>query len=379
MTPTSTYQAAKITAPLLENYFEQYLLDVNSEVEKPINFPKAVLIESMIDAAFWASLRTEEARSPKISLAFLSPEQAEQPLLFGNKLRLTPRNLTKLAPGIEGPGIHLGIWYDDHGLFIWGTTLHIPNFCFVLDVSEPALLVIKHRRLCGFGKFTNVAILKGDEIKIINENSAFLPDSPQILNYLLGLNTNIKRTETVNVMIQLAVGMRSHKRGGIVLIVPKSNNNWKKSIIHPIQYHLKPLFTNLSKLMNDYSDSVNETIWESTVKKEIDSIAGLSAIDGAVILNDNYELIAFGAKITKFNSEQQIEKLAFIEPVIGGEVKEVFVSEIGGTRHLSAAQFVYDQRDSLAFVASQDGHFTVFSWSPERGMVQCHKIDTLLI
>lgn len=379
MTPTSTYQAAKITAPLLENYFEQYLLDVNSEVEKPINFPKAVFIESMIDAAFWASLRTEEARSPKISLAFLSPEQAEQPLLFGNKLRLTPRNLTKLAPGIEGPGIHLGIWYDDHGLFIWGTILHIPNFCFVLDVSEPALLVIKHRRLCGFGKFTNVAILKGDEIKIINENSAFLPDSPQILNYLLGLNTNIKRTETVNVMIQLAVGMRSHKRGGIVLIVPKSTNNWKKSIIHPIQYHLKPLFTNLSKLMNDYSDSVNETIWESTVKKEIDSIAGLSAIDGAVILNDNYELIAFGAKITKFNSEQQIEKLAFIEPVIGGEVKEVFVSEIGGTRHLSAAQFVYDQRDSLAFVASQDGHFTVFSWSPERGMVQCHKIDTLLI
>lgn len=379
MTPTSTYQAAKITAPLLENYFEQYLLDVNSEVEKPINFPKAVFIESMIDAAFWASLRTEEARSPKISLAFLSPEQAEQPLLFGNKLRLTPRNLTKLAPGIEGAGIHLGIWYDDHGLFIWGTTLHIPNFCFVLDVSEPALLVIKHRRLCGFGKFTNVAILKGDEIKIINENSAFLPDSPQILNYLLGLNTNIKRTETVNVMIQLAVGMRSHKRGGIVLIVPKSNNNWKKSIIHPIQYHLKPLFTNLSRLMNDYSDSVNETIWESTVKKEIDSIAGLSAIDGAVILNDNYELIAFGAKITKFNSEQQIEKLAFIEPVIGGEVKEVFVSEIGGTRHLSAAQFVYDQRDSLAFVASQDGHFTVFSWSPERGMVQCHKIDTLLI
>ena len=379
MTPTSTYQAAKITAPLLENYFEQYLLDVNSEVEKPINFPKAVFIESMIDAAFWASLRTEEARSPKISLAFLSPEQAEQPLLFGNKLRLTPRNLTKLAPGIEGPGIHLGIWYDDHGLFIWGTILHIPNFCFVLDVSEPALLVIKHRRLCGFGKFTNVAILKGDEIKIINENSAFLPDTPQILNYLLGLNTNIKRREAVNVMIQLADDMRSHKRGGIVLIVPKSNNNWKKSIIHPIQYHLKPLFTNLSKLMNDYSDSVNETIWESTVKKEIDSIAGLSAIDGAVILNDNYELIAFGAKITKFNSEQQIEKLAFIEPVIGGEVKEVFVSEIGGTRHLSAAQFVYDQRDSLAFVASQDGHFTVFSWSPERGMVQCHKIDTLLI
>ena len=379
MKATSTYQAAKITAPLLENYFEQYLLDVNSKIEKPINFPKAAFIESMVDAAFWASLRKEEARSPKISLAFLSPEQAEHPLLFANKFRLNPVTLTKLAPGIEGAGIHLGIWYDDHGLFIWGTTLNIPNFCFVLDVSEPALLVIKHRRLCGFGKFTNVAILKGDEIKIINENSAFLPDSPQILNYLLGLNTNIKRTETVNVMIQLAVGMRSHKRGGIILIVSKLNNNWKKSMIHPIQYQLKPVFTNLAKLMNEYSDAVNETVWESTVKKEIDSIAGLSAIDGAVVLNDDYELIAFGTKITKLSSEQQIEKLSFIEPVIGGEVKEVFASEIGGTRHLSAAQFIYDQRDSIALVASQDGHFTVFSWSPEREMVQCHKIDTLLI
>ena len=36
-------------------------------------------------------------------------------------------------------------------------------------------------------------------------------------------------------------------------------------------------------------------------------------------------------------------------------------TEHGGTRHLSAAQFVYDQRDALALVASQDGRFTVFA------------------
>lgn len=268
MTSNSTYQAARITAPLLEKYFEQYLLDANPKADIPANFPKEAFIEHIIDAAFWASLRTEEGRSPKISIAFLSPEQAEHPLLFGNKLRLNPKNLTKLAPGVEGAGIHLGVWYDDHGLFIWGTTLAIPNFCFVLDVSEPALLVIKHRRLCGFGKYTNVAILKGDEIKIVNENSAYLPDSPQILNHLLGLNTNLKKTETINVMIQLAVGMRNHKRGGIILIVPKSNNEWKKSIIHPIQYFLKPAFKNLSDLIIEYDSEVNETLWESKVKKK---------------------------------------------------------------------------------------------------------------
>ena len=37
------------------------------------------------------------------------------------------------------------------------------------------------------------------------------------------------------------------------------------------------------------------------------------------------------------------------------------VSDIGGMRHFSAAQFAYDQPDSLAIVASQDGNVTFFS------------------
>jgi hypothetical protein len=46
---------------------------------------------------------------------------------------------------------------------------------------------------------------------------------------------------------------------------------------------------------------------------------------------------------------------------------------------LSAAQFVFDQRDSIALVASQDGRFTVFAWSPCELMVHAHRVDTLLL
>jgi hypothetical protein len=46
------------------------------------------------------------------------------------------------------------------------------------------------------------------------------------------------------------------------------------------------------------------------------------------------------------------------EPVVGNLPIVVQPTEHGGTRHLSAAQFVYDQRDALALVASQDGKFT---------------------
>jgi DNA integrity scanning protein DisA with diadenylate cyclase activity len=54
-------------------------------------------------------------------------------------------------------------------------------------------------------------------------------------------------------------------------------------------------------------------------------------------------------------------------------------TQLGGTRHLSAAQFVHDQRDAIALVASQDGRFTIFKWSPCEDMVHAHRVEALLL
>ena len=47
--------------------------------------------------------------------------------------------------------------------------------------------------------------------------------------------------------------------------------------------------------------------------------------------------------------------------------------------YFAGAQFIHDQQDSLALVASQDGRFTVFAYSPCEGMVHAHRIETLLL
>jgi DNA integrity scanning protein DisA with diadenylate cyclase activity len=67
------------------------------------------------------------------------------------------------------------------------------------------------------------------------------------------------------------------------------------------------------------------------------------------------------------------------EPVINATAAIMVPSQLGGTRHLSAAQFIHDQRDALALVASQDGGFTVFAWSPCEEMVHAHRVETLLL
>lgn len=376
----ATYQAAQMVAPTIETHFAKHLAEASAKGEIDLApQPPARVIEAILDAAFWSSLRKEEGHSPKISIAFLPPEQATKPLLFKQNLPLNPNVLTKLAPGVERGGIHIGVWHDGYDLYVWGTTLNIPNYCFVVDVSEPALLVVKHRRIYGFGKFTNVAVLKGDQIKIVNENAPQTGECPSILLSLLDLTADSNWSDAANILIQLSVSMRAHGRGGAVLVVPQETEDWKRSVIHPISYALTPPFKGLADLVRKDRGEASEIFWQTALKREVDHLAGLTAVDGATIITDEYELLAFGTKTGRANSSEHIQQVSYMEPINNADAMVVHPAKLGGTRHLSAAQFIFDQRNALALVASQDGHFTVFSWSQTLNMVQAQRIDTLLL
>lgn len=375
----STYQEAKTVAAAVERHFSHHLRAARERGEQNLApEPTASIIEAIIDTGFWASLRREEGRSPKISMAFLPPEKAAQPLIFERRLNLNSDVLTKLAPAVERSGIHLGVWQEQGELYLWGTTRTIPGFCFVLEVVEPGLLVIKHRRRGGFGKFVNVAVLKGDQIKIVDENSS-LPGYPALLSSLLGFTSPSSWNDSVNVLVQLSVSMRAHGRGGTLLVVPTGTVSWRESIVHPISYPVVPSFPGLSDLMEQDEIRRNETQWQAALNQAVDSVAGLTAVDGATIISDQHELFAFGAKIGRSQKSAPIEQIILTEPIVSSEATIVHPTQTGGTRHLSAAQFVYDQRDAIALVASQDGRFTIFAWSPYEGMVHAHRVDSLLL
>ncbi len=108
-------------------------------------------------------------------------------------------------------------------------------------------------------------------------------------------------------------------------------------------------------------------------------MASLTAIDGATVMTAGFHVLAFGAKVARRKGSGQIEQLTLTEPIEGTFARILSPGDIGATRHLAGAQFVRDQQDALALVASQDGRFTVFAWSPEEGMVHAHRIETLLL
>lgn len=331
--------------------------------------PNPATIDRLITAAFWASLRREEGRTPTISLAYLPREEAGTALYVERPLPLDPASLTKLAPAVERPGIHLGVWEHEGELCVWGATRSIPPLCFVVEVIEPGLLVIKHRRADPGGKFANVAVLEGDRIKIVDAEGTLASECPDFVSMLLGFGPG----NADNVLLSLALSMRAHHHGGSLLVVPHGSTGWRKSIVS-VPYTVAPPFSRLGELVRSGGGSRDGALKDAT-----DAIGGLTAVDGAVVLSDRWDVLAFGAKIGRSESGPFVEDVLVREPILGHTPVTMHASELGGTRHLSAAQFVHEQRDSLALVASQDGRFTVFGWSAAARKVHAYRVEALLL
>jgi len=370
-----TYAAARTIAPKLHDYFVRHRNEACARGRENLAWlPDAETIEALVDTAFWASLRREEGYSPRISLALLSPDEARHPLLLERPLPLGPDALTKVAPAMDRPGVYLGVWRRDGELFVWGTTRNIPLLCFIVEVSAPGLIVVKHHAGETSRKFINVAVLEGDLIKVVDERASDnMPDCPQLLKSLLGFDSAVSWIESVNPLVQLAVSMRAHGRGGSLLVVPSGTDAWRESIVQPIPYAVSPAFVELADLSRDAEAAHDE------LGPTIAAVGGLTAVDGAMLLTDNYELLGFGAKIARKKGSPRVEQVRFSEPIEGAPSAVVHPELLGGTRHLSAAQFVHDQRDAVALVASQDGRFTVFEWSACDAMVHAHRLDVLLL
>jgi len=248
----ATYRGAHAAAPRVAAHFARHIEAARPAAAGQIAFPPdEQTLETIIDAAFWASLRREEGYAPRISLAYLPPEQAGRALMFERPLALDPSVLARVAPAVERSGIHLGVWPRDGEAWVWGTTRTIPMYCFVLEVASPGLLVIKHHRGDESGKFVNVAVLEGDRLKIVDERASSLPDCPPLLTSLLGFDAPSSWAQSVNVLVQLAVSMRAHRRGGALLVVPAGTDAWRESIVRPISYSVSPKFDELAELMRD--------------------------------------------------------------------------------------------------------------------------------
>ena len=374
------YPAARLAAEAIHPHYLRFHESIGSSNSNagfaPV--PSRCDIEELTDAAFWTSLLREEKANPRVSLALLPPN-SQGTMQFERPLPLLPQSLSRVAPAVERPGLHLAVWREDGRYFIWGVMRTLPPLTLVIEVVAPGLLVIKHSRDVTSPKFANLAVLEGNRVKIIDNRSTLAPNCPTPLLSLMRFDTSTEAAEISNVLVELAVSMRAHGRGGSLLVVPAGTEDWRESILRPLAYAVSPPYAKIAYLLRQDMHQREDSVWQRSLDRTIQAIAGLTAVDGATLVNEHFDVLAFGTKITRRDGLPLVENVMITEPLVDVPPVIAPASEIGGTRHLSAAQFVHDQKDALALVASQDGRFTVFAWSNCDDIVQAHMVESLLL
>jgi sensor domain DACNV-containing protein len=377
----------EIARRLSEEYSALLKEDSDSTPEDSKEFidelPSIEQISQLIEGSFWASLKTEEGKTHKFNLVYTSPRTSFSSYKFSHAIKFDEERIVKLAPAIDGQMQAIGIWKDKNDkLEIWG-------FCdstslgMSIETYGAGQLIVSYNYK---GKFliTGTRVEKIDSLKYEISSISIPKELPsQVLSETLSLLISQHKKDSS--LKKIASHMLSHNHGGSLLIVP-NNDQWKASIGDDLMYGtdsydvLKEATERWDEVWEKFPNKgflfagstefyrANEELWR--VQKRIGQ---LTAIDGATLITTDLTVLAFGAKIKPINSNDTPNKVLLIEPFEGSKPIESSLASLGGTRHKSAAQFVFDQKSSIALIASQDGRLSAFTWDAENQMVKVIK------
>lgn len=358
----------------------------------------------LLDEVFQASLYQEEGESIQTSVSWLSRQQFEAEeiprrrdtplcLKFDAPIRLEARNLAKLNGVAGGRTSSLLAHHENGAPVIWG-------ICYSMGSSGPIGQIpaggqyTRHIRpdcptatITGIG---SIELTRGDSVIAHIDRGKYLPTQPSVMtSYMLGqylyaliavsVDFQSRRfvsagdAEKVSSLLhplELLLSVISQRKIGstIVLLpgasVPQtqtvSSTAWPVSGSLEISSLLfeRTRFQQQMQASRDMTGALFKLQIDQALTHRIRSLVDLAAIDGALILTPDFEVVSFGTKLRASKWKGSIEHGPIIFPV---ERQLLDFSRLG-TRHNSAVDFVGAVPGAIAFVASADG--------PIRGIVK---------
>jgi hypothetical protein len=322
--------------------------------------PSKEHIRSLIEEAFWASLEREEGRHHRFCIAVCPEDSVDEPFLFKPKVPFDSEHLAKLSPALQAERIVIGVWPEMDNLKIWGfwpAQMSDSSLSFRSGAPRRPLVKVVYagQVLFEFHAFPHSAFVRvlftGKQAEDIE------PSVDPLSNALYSvLGSRPEELDRFLAFRDIAIHMRSHGHGGTLLIVRSDDQSWQESVdcrAHEILRYDRPNKGSLTE-----------------------SIAQLTAIDGATIVTYDLTVLGFGVKIHPRTDQRnpkaeplEMDKVRVSKPFKQHRSEFKKVSELNwGTRHGSAARFVLDQQNgAMAIVASQDGGLSIFEWVIENG------------
>ena len=255
-----------------------------------------------------------------------------------------------------------GVLYFDNNFSIPAVipdlAFNIPDELMVSVISPGQLLIV--RGSGQIGQFKN-----GDFYKSIPTPFYSKAMGKYLINFIADNELYIKHGNNYwgyysDYLMYLLLKISNHNNGGIVILI-KEDISFYKDIIS--KYNVKNL--KIYERLMEYrfesrigKDTIFNMLISEKTRRYLEFLSKLASIDGALILNDYFEVISFGAKISTPNWNGNV----IIGPDGFNINGEAFDYSNYGMRHRSTINFIGASNNTIGFVISSDG--------PIRGFVK---------
>lgn len=319
----------------LEAVLERVLAHLGTGGQKP---PALAALKALTELAFWSSLERYEARETRfrylchtgagdevVMLATL-PEEAQVTATLTRKLAAAGSSIVvrESKPGwvTSGLGFASGVqqlWVDA----LKPGVVRIGYWLFPIAIVEG-------------GK----AYFLGDAVNSpVTEIASFLAPEPGVDD-----PKGARRYDSAAAIRQILNRMRLD-HGGTLVVLPTAD-------------YAREAFSG-SLLLGPTNALAPNAVVQRGHGREL-AIAEMANLDGAVVITGALEFVRAGAKISGQGDDFEVETL---RPTVPSQAITMRVTELGGTRHQSAARLVFNHHEAIAFVCSSDGPVSVISWS----------------
>ena len=362
----------------------------------------------LLNTMYHLSFEQEESRNIAAKVTYLDPQHysdvlntSNKPVAFANVIPFTKAELIRLSPAFNPETSIITICTEDRIveggsqeiLVIWGVLTLEKNFTktkegemaftpptshlFTIEIVRPGDLIV------AFGEEELFNLRGGQLVKypIKNISEGIIGQHFQpVIDALIEEASQLYPSHDKQVqkiyfqsLINILKAIERKRHGGTIIIVPnnfeddpqalhikyqlRNSNIWKKLIEK--SRNISWMF-DLSALPNQNHQHPKELIDKYFQVKEADEriaeherfIASLSEVDGAVVMNDRFEILGFGTEIRLTN-----DKLSSIKKALDPNAQESVDLKITsyGTRHRSAIRYAKHNPLAIVFVISQDG------------------------
>jgi hypothetical protein len=325
----------------------------------PETVPDRTLLEKLVEAAFWTSLQREEGRPLKFTVNYGAASGASDEVKFREAKPYSVTALTKLASAVSNQIFGIAVYPDESSeLQIWG--LNILS-ALQIKVIDPGKLIVKFF-------VSNVAAISGDQSLLLR--APVLPFTASLFWRKFAPDADAEYSPwsdpRVRVISAILKTMRGFGHGGTLVVLPEKSG---LDAINKLEsYDCAEPSQTLSEVLNGVNEAKDSKTTDSSALESYQdflaqAVAALTCVDGATLLTYDLKILGFGCMFNWSPANSPGIMVQVQDPLDHEDyMKTIALDRLGHSRHQSAAQFINEHRDAIAFVASQDGNVTAFVW-----------------